>query len=285
MRNSLLATRRVFGTPLLCHPDKAAEIASVFVAPEHAGPDAYLMQRIADRAEMDPFPIIDGVAVITIEGTLVHRGAYVGVSSGVQSYDGVQTQIYRAMRSDNVRGVVFDMDSPGGEVSGVVETSRAMAALSKVKPTFAIVNDLAASAAYWIASHARQISVSESGCVGSIGALIMHVDISEALKSEGVNVTIVRGGEKKALGGPTEPLPDELFAEMQARVDATRDRFARDVGTARPQIGYEGALSTNADVYFGEDAVRRGLADVVAEPGDAFAAFHQALKDQGENYA
>ena len=71
------------------------------------------------------FAIIDGIALIPIEGTLVHKGAYVGAYSGRTSYEGLQAQVLRAMRNPAIKGVVFEVDSFGGELAGVFEARRA----------------------------------------------------------------------------------------------------------------------------------------------------------------
>jgi ClpP class serine protease len=74
--------------------------------------------RMLDDSGRQPFAIIDGIALISIEGTLVHKGAYVGPYSGRTSYEGLQAQVLRAMRNPAVKGVVFEVDSFGGELAG-----------------------------------------------------------------------------------------------------------------------------------------------------------------------
>jgi ClpP class serine protease len=114
-----------------------------------------------DDSGRPPFAIIDGVALIPIEGTLVHKGAYVGAYSGTTSYEGLQAQVLRAMRNPAVKGVVFEVDSFGGELAGAFETADLIARLSAEKPTLAILTDHALSAGYLLASAARQIIIPE----------------------------------------------------------------------------------------------------------------------------
>jgi len=113
--------------------------------------------RAYDRAGYAPFDMVDGVAIICVEGTLVHKGGWIGADSGETSYQGLQTQIARATRNADVKAVVFEVDSFGGMVNGAFETAGAMAALSKVKPTIAILTDVACSVGLvcWLASAAR----------------------------------------------------------------------------------------------------------------------------------
>jgi hypothetical protein len=162
------------------------------------------------------------VAVIPIEGTLVHKGKYLGQSSGQTSYEGVQARVARAARDNAVKAVVFEMDSFGGEVAGAFETARMIADLSAKKPTLAILTENALSAGYLLAAAARQIVVPETGFAGSIGVVTMHADFSQQLAQEGVKVTLIASGAHKVDAHPALPLSDDVRKQMQARVDAGR---------------------------------------------------------------
>lgn len=290
MRNPLLATR-LFGSPLLAHPGKAAAVAEIFLGPgadmpvqivQHsvqpmAGIDGDRMAAAYERENLNPFPVFDGVGLIKISGSLVSRGQYIGQSSGATSYHGIQASARRALDSDVVRAVVFEVDSFGGEVQGCFETADLIAELSAAKPTMAIVANNCCSAAYLLASQARRISAPIDGDVGSIGAVTMHIDQSRKLDQDGVAVTFVHAGARKVEGNAAEPLPDALRAEMQTRVDGIRDRFADVVARGRPGFNKAAALATEAACYQGPEALRLGLTDALAEPSAAFAAFRAAV--------
>ncbi len=230
--------------------------------------------RAYDRAEMSPFDMVDGVAIIPIEGTLVHKGAYVGAYSGETSYQGLQVQVSRAMARADVRGVVFEIDSYGGEVAGAFETADLINSLSKVKPTLAILTDFAYSAGYLLASQARQIVMPEFGGAGSIGVITMHVDWSRNLKNEGIDVTIFKSGEHKADGNPYEPITADAATRIQTRIDAMRDKFAETVARGRgKRLTKAKALKTEAQAFDAAEAVDLGLADGIGNTVAAFNAF------------
>lgn len=217
---------------------------------------------------------VGNVGIIPVEGTLVHKGAFVGQSSGETSYEGLQAQVGRAARDPSIRAVVFEVDSFGGEAAGAFETARMIADLSAQKPTLAILTDFALSAGYLMASAARQIVMPESGAAGSIGVVTMHTDLSQKLEQEGVKVTLISSGAHKTDGAPTVPLPDEVRSQLQARVDRSRERFASVVGEFRGRrLDKQAAMATEARVFHGEDAVNAGLVDGIADPNKAFAAF------------
>lgn len=277
MRNPLLATR-LFGSVLMAHPEKAATVAEVFLGSgvEFTGITGDLMAGALDRANVDPFPMVDGIAVITIDGSLMNRGGYIGAQSGAVSYQGIQAQIARARSSTRVRAAILEVNSFGGEVQGVFETAKMIAALSAEKPTIAICSSNACSAGYLLASHARKVVAPEDGLVGSIGAVIMHLDRSGEFEQKGVRVTFVHAGDRKVDGNSAEPLPDRVREEYQRQVDATRDRFVDAVAKARGMSA--GALyETEAACFYGRDALEAGLIDAIADPSEAFASFRGAI--------
>lgn len=231
--------------------------------------------RVYDKYEMLPFDVVDGgIAVIAIEGTLVHKGAFVGQTSGDTSYQGIQTQVSRAAKSDKVKAVVFEVDSFGGEVAGAFETADMIHALSQAKPTVAILTDFALSAGYLMASAARTIVMPEYGRAGSIGVIRMHVDYERKLENEGVKVTLISAGKHKAAGNAFERLPAELAARWQAEVEKARETFAAHVGRYRgKRMSAKQAMDTEADHFQGAESVRLGLADAISSGNDAFAAF------------
>lgn len=237
--------------------------------------------RAYDRHGLMPFDMVDGVAVIPIEGTLVQKGAWVGSNSGETSYQGLMVQIARARRPE-VRGAVFEVDSFGGMVNGAFEAAAAMRELSREKPTIAILTDYAYSAGYLLASQARQIVMPEFGGAGSIGIVTMHADFSGNLEKEGIKVTFIHSGAHKVDGSPMLPLPDELRERWQQRADTMRDRFAAEVGKGRGRrFSKAAALKTEAQSYSAVEALDLGLVDAVGDSHEAFAAFIKEINRKG----
>ena len=287
----------VFNTPLMVHQGKAAAIVAglgarlLGGAVEFAGPDAIshvafeqgrpsmgtLSGRLERRAaqSMQPlYDVISGVAIIPIEGTLVHKGGWVGSYSGDTSYEGLQAQIMKVRRDMSVRAVVFEVDSYGGQVSGAFETADMLHALSREKPTIAILTDCAYSAGYLLASACKSIVLPEMGGCGSIGVITMHADYSKALDMQGVKVTLIAEGAHKADWNPYEALPKDVADKARAEIAAAREKFCTTVARYRgARLSYAGAMATESDCFIGEDAVKRGLADATGNPNEAFAAF------------
>lgn len=288
---------RIFNTPLLAHPGKAAAILAGIggrivgaemsvpgvepvnhVAFSRRSPSMGTLSRRLDRQSGAGaiYDMVGNVAVIPIEGTLVHKGSWIESDSGETSYQGIQAQVQRAMRDPAVVAVALEVDSYGGEVSGAFETAAMIAALSAQKPTIAILSDIACSAGYLLASAARQVILPDTGCCGSIGVIAMHTDMSSALQEAGLKVTILKAGARKADFNPVEPLPEDVAARYLAEIEGVRQKFCATVAAQRAgRLSYEDAMATEAETYPGEAAVAGGLADATGNPFEAFQAFCQ----------
>jgi len=274
MPNNLIRIAdRLFGRPLLITPEKAQIIHDVLFS-RMLGPDGNLLPFDANRFQQGTTArdlrrgaianAKNGVATITIDGSLVNRGAWLDANSGLVSYEGIAAQLADAVDDPEINAIVLDINSPGGEATGMFGLARQIAAAGQKKRVVAVVNDVAASAAYGLASQANEIVVSESSVVGSIGVVLMHVDRSAQLEAAGVKPTLIHAGAHKVDGNSFEPLPKSVRADMQAEVDKIYSMFTSLVGDGRgKKLTSEGARSTEARVFLGEEAVARGLADRV----------------------
>ena len=236
-----------------------------------------LAKRHGDDADA-PFPVIDGVAVIAIAGTLVHRGAWIGQSSGLTSYEGLAAQIDAAVHDPAIRGIALEIDSFGGEVAGAFDLADRIRAARAKKPVHAFLAENALSAGYALASQATRITLPRTGAAGSIGVITMHTDMSGMLAQKGVAVTLIHAGAQKADGNPYAALPEGVRERLQAELEDLRILFAETVAAGRgAKMTKEAALATEAAVFRGAAAVEAGLADAVADPRAAFRAFADSL--------
>ncbi|NDW44636.1 S49 family peptidase [Ruegeria sp. PrR005] len=224
-----------------------------------------------------PYAVVEGIAVIGITGTLVHRGAWIGQSSGLTSYEGIAAQLQAALEDPAIRGIALDIDSFGGEVAGAFDLADRIRAARQVKPVQAFVADHALSAGYVLASQADRIILSRTGAIGSIGVVAMHSDMSGALDQKGIAVTLINAGARKVDANPYQPLPETVRARIAGELEELRQLFAETVAEGRGnRLDAASALSTEAGVFRGEAAVFAGLADEVADPVTAFRAFAAA---------
>src|SRR5690606_1486355 len=224
-----------------------------------------------------PFAVVDGIAVIEIAGTLVHRGAWIGQSSGLTSYEGIAAQLQAAITDPAIRGIALDIDSFGREVAGAFDLADRIRAARAQKPIHAFVADHALSAGYALASQADRIILPRTGSVGSIGVVAMHSDMSGALDQKGIAVTLIHAGARKLDANPYQPLPEAVRTRIAGELEDLRQLCAETVAEGRgTRLDTLRALGTEAAVFRGEAAVFAGLADEVADPLTAFRAFAAA---------
>jgi signal peptide peptidase SppA len=295
---------RVLNTPLLVHPDKLPLVLAVLEgrlpidAAASAEFSADAERRIALlpaeaqailRGPVDASRFVgsavgaggqyldfavtaDGVALIPVIGSLVNRGAWLGVNSGKTSYEGLQHQVRQAAADPNVKAILLDIASGGGEATGAFETAAIVREAAAQKPVTALVNGMAASAAYAIAAAASTIVTTETGVVGSIGVVMMHADYSRKLEKDGVTPTLIFAGAHKVDGHPFAPLADDVRTDLQKEVDQFYSLFVQSVAAGRKQLSPAAIRATEARTFIGADAVAAGLADSVG-------TFDQVLAD------
>lgn len=239
------------------------------IAPEYAGQWRNYMSGMAAGGTAQPFAVGEsptqrqaGVAVLPVRGMIVPRATYWSGLFGMTGLDQLAGSLAAALADSEVGEIVLDIDSPGGSVAGVAEMAERIYQARGVKPITAVVNHLAASAGYWLASAAGSVVVSESAEVGSIGVYAMHANAAGMLEKEGVQVTLISAGEFKTEGNPYQPLSDAARAAIQGRIDRYYGQFVGDVARFRGR--------TDSDVRdnFGRgrivgmaDALTAGMAD------------------------
>jgi capsid assembly protease len=276
---------RVLNRPLMILPDKLSLIASILDGrigidgSSLGSAEADYLKKAAPgvsrfvgnfepidpknpAAGRKPYRTTDaGVAIIPVLGSLVNRGGWIGAYSGMTSYEGLKHQLGAAARDASVSSILLDMDSPGGEAVGAFEAADAVRAAAQIKEVIAVVNGMAASAAYAIASAATRIVTTSSGISGSIGVVMLHADYSKRLENEGIKPTLIFAGARKVDGNPYEKLTAEVKGELKAEIDRFYDLFVSSVAGGRAGMTEDAIRGTEARTYIGADAVAVGLAD------------------------
>ena len=268
---------RLFGTPLLIHRPKLDVILSV--VGQRIGMADVPAMPMMDMAAFQRPPMAsapEGIAVIPIHGSLVKRSLGMEAASGLTSYGEIAAMLDAALADPQVSGILLDIDSPGGEASGSFELARRVREAAAVKPVWAVANDAAYSAAYAIAASAQRLFVTETGGVGSIGVIALHVDQSVKDAKDGYHYTAITAGAHKNDYSPHEPLSNAAKTELQSEVDRLYAIFTEHVAAMR-SLDIDAVRATEAGLYFGSNAVTQGLADGVQTLEATLSQFHQFL--------
>ena len=204
----------------------------------------------------------NGMAIIPIHGILTKRSGLFDGMLGMTSYDEIQQQISAALADDAVQTILLDIDSPGGETSGLFDLADFIFNARSQKRIWAMCNDEAYSAAYGIASSAEKVFINRTSGVGSIGVIATHMDQSAFDEKQGVKYTTVFAGNRKNDLNPHEPITSESMEILQSEVNRLYEMFVELVARNR-NLDQSAVRGTEASLYFGLDAIQTGLADEI----------------------
>jgi ClpP class serine protease len=212
----------------------------------------------------------DGIAVISIAGALSRRFDFLAALCGFTTYDGLSATLDAACADPRVRALLFDVSSPGGTSDALLDLADKILGLRSAMPVWAVANSVAASAAYALAGSASKLYLPRLGVVGSIGAVMVHVDQSQRDAAQGLKYTAKYSGSQKNNGWEHAPLTPDAESWMQQRVDHCRQSLAELIDR-QGRITAAQALATEAAVYSDAAAVEAGLADGVASFDEVLA--------------
>lgn len=200
------------------------------------------------------------VAIVPFHGVIAHRTF--DASSGMTSTEMIGRMIDHAVADESVTSIIGDFSTPGGGVEGVPELGAKLFAARKKKYMVAHVNDLMASAGYWLGSQFTEIVSTPSGSAGSIGVYALHEDLSEMLANEGIKITAISAGDRKLEGAPWEPLDEDAKRHFQANVDRVYKEFLSAVARGRGlEVKVIEETFGQGRVYDAKEAKKRGMVD------------------------
>lgn len=218
----------------------------------------------------------DGVAVVRIRGIMAKASSPLDrlILSILGGTDTAQARaaVLEAAAAPDVNAIVLYVDSPGGFVSGVGDLADAVQEARGRKPVVAYIEDLGASAAYYVAAQADSVTVNPSGLVGSIGVYSVLYDLSGAAAAAGVRVVVVASSELKGTSVDGAPVSDAAIAETRRLVDGRNAQFVEAVARGRGVSLAQARAWATGQVHFAADALRLGLVDGVGSLEGALAA-------------
>ena len=210
----------------------------------------------------------DGVAVIELIGELTKYPEWPDGTATTEVGD----LLSQAIDDGEVRSVMLLFDSPGGTIRGTDDLARKVARLKQIKPIHGHVEDLCASAAYWIASQCVQLTASPSAFVGSIGCYNILVDSSAAADRLGLKHYLIRSGEFKGAVADGIPLDDDTLAEHQRVINDYHALFVSAVESGRSMARASVEAIADGRLHVASDAAQLGLIDSVEDFADALSA-------------
>lgn len=217
------------------------------------------------------------IAAISISGAIDYKAGMWAKMFGAVDVLEIGDAIRAAAADPAVSTLILDWDSPGGGIFGVPELSDAIYNLRQSgMRVVSYLNPYALSAGYWLASAASEVYMLSSGYAGSVGAYVMHTDLSGALEEAGIKITFIKAGEKKVDGNRFEPLSSSALEDIQKDVDASYNLFVAHVARNRGKTEAEVVRS------FGKGSAVRSEEALAAGMVDGILTFDQLLSSEME---
>lgn len=243
--------------PLFVHPELGEMVMRSYL---HAVANPLMITNDKDYTGTGFVTRHDDFAVIDISGALTAREESVPCAASPASYEVIKQDMAELLADDSIKTIIGRFDSPGGmaaqnmDLSDFIYSSRGQGTR-----LIAMVDDMAYSAAFGIATAFDEIHLTRTGGVGSVGVVRYHVDQSEANAKAGIKVEYIYAGDKKILGNPHAELSEEGRKEYQTEVNRLYNIFtatiARNLGLSVEQV-----KDTQAGTYHGEEALAVGFA-------------------------
>lgn len=213
------------------------------------------------KSQIERVPIKNGqsIARIQILGTMMKQRSSFGGTSTIQ----LRRDVRAAANDPEIAAILLEIESPGGTSAGTAELADDVRAARKRKLVWAHIEDLGASAAYWVASQAGQVFANRAAMVGSVGTLWPLYDFSANYEADGIRVFTFATGSLKATGLPGTPVTEEQQKYRQGLVNDTQAEFERAVRSGRGLGDQELAKVRTGAVFTAAEAQRLKLIDGV----------------------
>ncbi len=206
----------------------------------------------------------DHVGIVDVSGVIA--------DGADASADVIVTGLREAFDASNSKAVILRINSPGGSPVQSAYVYREIMRLREKHPNkkvYAVITDIGASGAYYIAAAADEIYADQASLVGSIGVIMAGFGFTEAIDKLGVERRVMTAGENKALMDPFAPLEADQQKHVQNMLDEIHGQFIDAVKQGRGERLVEGRDKEIFSGLFwtGEQARELGLVDGMGSPG------------------
>ena len=210
--------------------------------------------KFTDKGFSNQIAIIPVKGIISVEGVdrfVVDRG---GASSSK-----IIENLEKAESDKNIKGIILEINSPGGAVVASEEVVNAIKEIDK--PIVAWIREIGTSGAYWIASAADKIVASPMSITGSIGVIGSYLEFEDLMKKYGVSYERLVAGEYKDVGSPYRELGEDERSLLQAKLNRIYGFLVSDIASNRGLEEKRVRQLANGFFYLGEEAYNYGLVD------------------------
>ena len=200
------------------------------------------------------------------------------LSGPIMSADAIVKEIEAAAKDKKIKGVLLNVNSPGGAVPPSIEIAYAIKALQAKKPVVAYASGVMASGSYYASIYANKIIANPGSIVGSIGVIMESANMEELMKTIGIKTQIVKQGTFKEAGTPTREWTVEERAELERLTKDTYELFVSDVAEARGLKVANAKQYADAHIFSAKRAKDVGLIDEIGVMSTAKGTLEKLAK-------
>lgn len=181
----------------------------------------------------------------------------------IENIDKLLAEIEKAEISPNIKGVLLEVDSPGGALAPSIELSLAIKRLNQVKPVIAYASGSMTSGSYYASIWTRKIIANPGAFIGSIGVLFQAPNIKPLADKLGISEQVITAGDYKQMGTFTREWNKDERAALKELIEDAYELFITDVSKARNLKKSKAKDFANAKVFIAHKAKKVGLIDEV----------------------
>lgn len=181
----------------------------------------------------------------------------------------VVEKIDEATEDEAIKGILLNVDSPGGAVAPSIEIAYAVKRAKLKKPVVAYANGTMASGSYYSSIWADEIIANPGSMIGSIGVIMQGADISGLMSKIGIKTQTIQAGKYKQVGASDREWTAEETAELNKVIQGTYELFTTDVATARKLDINKKEIYADAHIFTASQAKAVGLVDKLGVSADA----------------
>ncbi|MEK6903677.1 MAG: signal peptide peptidase SppA [Nanoarchaeota archaeon] len=201
----------------------------------------------------------DTIALIPLRGAIVSTSSSSLLTADTITSDNLIKLLHEAEENPAVRGIVLEINSPGGTVVASKEVVDTVKSLQK--PVVAWIREIGTSGAYWVASASDAIVADELSLTGSIGVISSYLEFSDLFDKYGISYEGLKTGKYKDIGSPFKQLTEEERTLLQHKIQYVHDYFVADVSRNR-DLPEENVRQLATGIYYlGAEAYDLGLVD------------------------
>ncbi|MFA4887451.1 MAG: signal peptide peptidase SppA [Candidatus Nanoarchaeia archaeon] len=218
----------------------------------------------------------DTILVIPLNGPIgIDNGGGDLFSSSTVGVDGIIKQLREADKNPNIKAIVLEINSPGGSAVASAELAYTVKTLNKT--TYAVIRDVGASGAYWVATATDKIIASPMSITGSVGVISSYLEFSNLFEKYGIDYERLVAGKYKDMGTPYKELTAEERRIMERKLNDIHKIFLQDVAVNRKLTQQQINKISTGEFFLGTEAKELGLVDVLLTKEQAITLIKQEI--------